>query len=302
MNKLITLMSLLWSVAVGAQSCEEQNIKLQVLGSGGPELTDGRVSSSHLIWVNDQAAILVDAGSGSAHQFEQAQAHSEHLQAILLTHLHVDHSVDVPAFIKDAYFTDRSKDLWVMGPAGNDMMPATSTYLAELFSNKGAYRYLSDYWEPNKSSAFKIKAKDASLSHHQIQQHTLNDAIKLSSTGTHHGPISAVAWRVDIGDCAITFSGDMNNQFGSLAKLAKGTDLLVANNAIEEAATGTARKLHMPPSEIAKIAAAAQPKKLLLAHFMTRSLPHQKQAVELIKNSYDGPVVLAEDGLIISLD
>ena len=36
---------------------EEQNIKLQVLGSGGPELTDGRVSSSHLIWVNDQAVM-----------------------------------------------------------------------------------------------------------------------------------------------------------------------------------------------------------------------------------------------------
>ena len=286
--RLITLAiitALLWPALSWSQSCDEQNIKLQVLGSGGPELTDGRVSSSHLIWVNDKATVLIDAGSGSAHQFEVATGQSEDLQAILLTHLHVDHSVDVPTYIKDSYFTQRQRDLVIMGPKVNALMPDTSAYLDKMFGKDGAYAYLKNYWLKDVSGSFKIKAIDASLAHHKIQQHPFKDDISLSSIGVHHGPVSAVAWRVDIGDCAITFSGDMSNQYTSLAKLAQGSDLLVANNAIEESATAAAKNMHMAPSEIGKIAAEAGVKKLLLAHFMNRSLPHQQAAIELINKS-----------------
>jgi len=293
---------LISSGLVYSQSCEQQKIELQVLGSGGPELTDGRVSSSHLLWVNEKATVLVDAGSGSAHQFEQAKGKINDLQAILLTHLHADHSVDVPSYIKGSFFTDRQQNFWVMGPEGNDLMPDTSAYLNQLFATDGAYGYLSNYWLPTATSKYKIKVKDAALKHHKIQQHVINDDITVSSIGVHHGPISAVAWRVDIGDCAITFSGDMSNQYTSLEKLAQGSDLLVANNAIEESAVGVARNLHMPPSEIGKIAAAAKVKKLLLAHFMNRSLPHREQTVKEIQKAYKVPVLLAEDLMLVDLD
>ncbi|TDR23673.1 MBL fold metallo-hydrolase [Marinicella litoralis] len=301
MQRFLIVTCLLWPVLSWSQSCEEQNIKLQVLGSGGPELTDGRVSSSHLIWLDDKASILIDAGSGSAHQFEVANGHSEDLKAILLTHLHVDHSVDVPAFIKDSYFTGRQTDLWVMGPQGNDLMPDTRVYLDQLFGQDGAYAYLKSYWLPEVRGQFKIKAKDASLAHHSIQQHVMLDGIKLSSIGVHHGPISAVAWRVDVGDCAITFSGDMTNKYDSLARLAQGSDVLVANNTIEEASTAAAKNMHMVPSEIGKIATKAGVKKLLLAHFMLRSLPHQQASIDLIKEVYQGPVLLAEDLMWVEL-
>ncbi len=300
MIKIVLLgLYLITSTVTHSQSCDEQNIKLQVLGSGGPELTDGRVSSSHLIWVDGKATVLIDTGGGSAQQFEQAGGKIKDLQAILLTHLHVDHSVDLPTYVKGSFFTDRSQNLWVMGPKGNELMPDTSAYLNDLFGPGNVYGYLSNYWLSETTSTYKIKAIDAPLGHHKIQQHPINEHITASSIGVHHGPISAVAWRVDIGSCAITFSGDMSNQYTSLEKLAAGSDLLVANNAIEESATGVARKLHMPPSEIAEIASKAQVKKLLLAHFMNRSLPHQKQTVKAIKKSYKGRVVLAEDLMVV---
>ena len=173
--------------------------------------------------------------------------------------------------------------------------------MAELFDAGGAYGYLSNYWLPNESSKYKIRAVDAKLEHHKIHQHPVNESISVSSIGVHHGPISAVAWRIDIGDCAITFSGDMSNQYSSLEKLAKGSDLLVANNAIEESATGVARNLHMPPSEIAQIASKARVNKLLLAHFMNRSLPHQKTATQIINQAYKGSIILAEDLMEINL-
>ncbi len=295
MIKQVFIMAIMWPILSWSQSCEQLNIRLQVLGSGGPELTDDRVSSSHLIWVNGKAKVLVDAGSGSAHQFEKAGAKSEDLMAILLTHLHVDHSADFPAFIKDSYFTERKTDSWVLGPKGNERMPDTSDFVDKLFGTNGAFAYLKRYRLPASRSSFKIKTVNASSDSQTRQKYALVDEIMFSSIGVHHGPISAVAWRVDIGDCAITFSGDMTNQYDSITALAQGSDLLVANNTIGQFATDRAKNMHMPPSEIGIIASQAQVKKLLLAHLMNSSLPHLEQTIEVIKKTYQGPVLVAED-------
>lgn len=284
-----------------SQSCQEQNIKLQVLGSGGPELSDGRVSSSHLIWVGGKARVLVDLGGGSAHQFEQSSAHLNDVEAMLLTHLHVDHSADLPEYIKGFYFSERQQDLKIFGPAGNAKMPDTTAYVEQLFGQQGAYQYLNSYLNPAKNSRYKINAFGAPLDHRNIHTIRINEQIVAKSIAVNHGPIAAVAWRVEIGDCSITFSGDMSNQYRSLAILAEGTDLLVANNVIREDTGGVGRQLHMPPSEIAYIAMHSQPKKLLLAHFMTRSDPVKEEAVKIIQQHYQGDALLAEDMMVITL-
>lgn len=287
---LLALPTLSWS-----QSCEDNSVKLQVLGSGGPELFDGRVSSSHLIWINGKAKVLVDLGGGSAHQFEKTDAKLNDLDAILFTHLHVDHSADFPEFIKGFYFSVREKDLIVAGPAGNEKMPDTTEFVDHLFGQDSAYQYLNSYLNTDKKSRYKIKTSNAPLDRGNINSIKINDQITAKSIAVNHGPIAAVAWRVEIGNCSITFSGDMNNQYRSLAILAQDTDLLVANNVIREDTTGQGRWLHMPPSEIGYIANHSSPNKLMLAHFMTRSDPVKDQAVEIIRKSYSGPIELAED-------
>ncbi len=103
---------------VKAADCPQGRVRLQVLGSGGPELNDGRASSGYLVWVDDKAVVLVDAGPGTSVAFGESGARFEDLQAILLTHLHVDHSADLPAYIKGSFFTRRSEDLPVLGRQG----------------------------------------------------------------------------------------------------------------------------------------------------------------------------------------
>ncbi len=295
------ILYLLYPALAWGQSCQDNDIQLQVLGSGGPELTDGRVSSSHLIWVGGKAKVLVDAGGGSAQQFEKTQANLNDLDAILLTHLHVDHSADLPTLIKALYFTERQRDLMVMGPAGNHKMPDTTVYVDQLFGIDGAYRYLNSYVNPDQDSDYKINAHNAPLDPKLIHEVKINETITAKSIAVNHGPISAVAWRVEVGDCSITFSGDMSNAYNSLAVLAKKTDLLVANNVIQEGSTGVGRRLHMPPSEIGKIAKNAMPKQLLLAHFMRRSDPVKADSVKIIKQQYGGQVLLAEDLMFVEV-
>ena len=271
----------------------EQGISLQVLGSGGPEMDDGRASSGYLIWQGERATVLVDAGSGAALNFEKSGADLTHLKAVLFTHFHVDHSADFPSLVKASYFTAREADLPVYGPAGNAFMPSANEFVANMLGEEGVYRYLKGYLEAGED--YKITVTDVPLSPREVKRYQLDEYISLSAVPVNHGPLPAIAWRVDIEGCSLTFSGDMSNRYETLAGLAKGTNVLVANNAIPEGATGAARSLHMPPSEIGKIAAIAEADQLLLSHRMRRTLGQEKQTLEEIRTYFPGPVLFAND-------
>jgi ribonuclease BN (tRNA processing enzyme) len=187
-------------------ACQTSDVRLQVLGSGGPELDDGRASSSYIIWQHEKATVLLDVGPGSSVNFGASGADFSDIKALLLPHLHVDHSANLPAFIKGSYFTSRNQDLSIWGPEGNTLMPSTREYVTRLLDAKGAFAYLSDYTEANS------QAHNISLTPHKQRSVKINDNITLIASAVHHGPIAAVAWRVDFADCSITFSRDMSNQ------------------------------------------------------------------------------------------
>ena len=293
MRSFIAIALLLCSTSSWAE-CANHKIVLQILGSGGPELIDQRASSSYLIWLNDKATIIVDTGSGSALNFNNADANFNDVKAILFTHLHVDHSADLPALIKSSFFSGRTSDLMILGPDKNLLMPSTQEFVQRLFSNNGAYPYLQDYVNTSGRRAYHIDSRNVSLTK-PTTAISIDDNISVSATPVHHGPIAAVAWRIDIDNCSLTFSGDMSNRFGSVIPLAMDSDILVAHNAIPEGSTGVARNLHMPPSEIGKIAQQAKVKKLVLSHRMRRTLGTEKHTLHQIKSFYKGPVEFAND-------
>ncbi|MGB0496622.1 MAG: MBL fold metallo-hydrolase [Kangiellaceae bacterium] len=279
-------------------SCED--VKLQVLGSGGPEIDDGLASSSYLIWIKDQASILVDAGGGSSLNFERTGAKFNDIRAILLTHLHVDHSVDLPVYIKAGYFTDRKKNLSVLGPSRGGNFPSTEDFVAALFSEQGeeslssVYPYLSDNFQRAESTDFLIKAESLPDTK-KVWQHSITNQLKVSAVSVKHGQIPAIAWRVDYRGCSISFSGDMNGSSGNLELLAKNSDWLVAHNAIAENAGEVAKKLHMTPSKIGIIADDAKVQNLVLSHFMNRSIHKKKQSLQQIKKRYQGNIYFSDD-------
>src|SRR5215472_9274964 len=69
------------SAATGDSSatCTRQGVEVQVLGSGGPELSDKRASSSYLIWRDGHARVLVDVGGGAALRPGESGAQTEDL-------------------------------------------------------------------------------------------------------------------------------------------------------------------------------------------------------------------------------
>ncbi|WP_166423300.1 MBL fold metallo-hydrolase [Paraglaciecola sp. 20A4] len=291
----LTLALSIHSVFAQTQRCQQQDVTLQVLGSGGPELSDGRASASYLIWHHNKPRVLIDAGPGSSVNFGASGANFADLQAVLLTHLHVDHSADLPAYVKGSYFTQRTNDLTIYGPSGNALMPDTSAYLASLLGNKGAFAYLSDYTDTSSQAAYHIKAHNIPLT--PIKQHSqkVSDDITITASPVHHGPVAALAWRVDIDNCSITFSGDMSNKNDTLAALAKDSDILVMHNAVPQGATGAAINLHMRPLDIGKIANQASAKTVVLSHFMNRTKNNNEMTLGYIRQNFAGEVKMATD-------
>ena len=277
--------------------CGANGVWLQVLGSGGPEvIQDSRASSSYLVWLNGKARLLLDAGGGSAINFGKSGASFSDLDAIVFTHFHVDHSADLPVLVKASYFGERTRDLPVFGPDGNWLIPSAANFLQAMFGNQhGAFKYLNDFIDASEQSAYKLVAHNVPAAGKSTWSEFRNDRLQLSAVPVHHGPIPALAWRVDIAGRSITFSGDMNGDNHTLTGLATGSDILVAHNAIPEDATGTARRLHMPPSVIGRIAARAQVKRLVLSHRMLRTLGRETQTRDIIQQHYKGPVLFAND-------
>jgi ribonuclease BN (tRNA processing enzyme) len=270
-------------------------VELQVLGSGGPEMEDRRASSSYLIWQNGRPRILVDSGGGSALEFGRAGAHVALLDAVLFTHLHIDHTADFPALIKSSYFEERKKTLPVYGPGGNKDFPSTKEFVGDLFDRRhGAYRYLADFLS-GADDGYTLATYNVSLPPHAVRTIFRSADIVGSATQVIHGNVPAIGWRVAMGGKTIVFSGDTNGDNGNLEHLAKNADLFVAHNAIPEGTTGVERQLHMPPSVIGRIARDAQVKAVILSHRMLRTLGHELETRAVIAKTYSGPVSFAED-------
>lgn len=302
MQRLLAAACLLLIIAPAqaAQTCTGKGIRLQVLGSGGPELGDKRAGSGYLIWQDGKARILVDLGPGSLLNYEKSGARIEDLDVVLLTHLHVDHSADLPALIKASFFTDRTQDLPVYGPTGNALMPDTTAFVQSLFAEpNGAYRYLSGYLTGDES--FRLLPHNLAAQGTAIQTVLKNGDTTISAVPVHHGPVPALAYRIDIGGHSIVISGDMNGDNHTLPKLAADADLLVAHHAIPQNEASVARNLHMPPSVIGEIAAQAKVRQLVLSHRMLRTLGREAESQREIRKRYQGPLAFAEDGQCYTL-
>lgn len=271
-------------------------VELEILGSGGPEL-DGRASTSYILWVDDRARLLVDMGSGSMLRFEEAKAKLEDLDASVLTHLHIDHSVDLPSFVKAGFFSKRSKKLEIIAPTGNQYFPGISEYLQTLFGKDGAYRYMQDVLTPN-SDSFEIVPIEITTD--EITQKTYPN-FSLEIIRVNHGIVPALALCIKTDGKKIIISGDTNNAGKNLDKIAKDADLFIAHHAIPEHTRGFATKLHMSPSIIGNVASKAKVKKVVLTHRMKRTLNKESESLKIIKEIYKGEVVFAEDRMKIEI-
>jgi len=294
------LLSVLGLAMSPAQAACNGDVAVQVLGSGGPIVNPARASASYLLWVKGKARLLVDTGGGSFVRFGQAEARIEDLEAILLTHLHVDHAVDLPAYLKSGWFSARRRPLPLLGPSGAGEFPDLKDFVDSLIGPQGAFRYLQGYLPPE-PGYFALQVQQIDHTLRRPQEVFKSDGLRILAIGVKHGPVPALGYRVDVAGRSIAFSGDQNGDNPAFAAMIRNVDLLVMDHAVPEDTDPVAANLHARPSEIARLAWEARVGRLLLSHIMPRSERRLTESQALIRKTYHGPLDVAQDLMCIEL-
>jgi ribonuclease BN (tRNA processing enzyme) len=271
-----------------------------VLGSGGPRPSK-RASVGNLVLFEGQARLLVDAGPGTFVRAGESGVELSALDTVLLTHLHVDHSAELPAFVK-ARVLDASGPvrMRVLGPGGSALFPSTSVFVDGLFGARGLYRYLHDF-----GADLRVVGEDMPATLGAPSRTVkLDGGISVTAQAIHHGDTPAVAFRVELGGRSLVFAGDIDaTGLASLQQLARGTDLLVVSCAVLDppGSPPALYQRHSPPRRLGETAAAAGVKALLLTHLPPAVEAHQAEVLASVRKSFSGSVTFAEDGLRVDV-
>ena len=281
--------------AAPASECPpDTGIAVQVLGSGGPIADDARASSGYVVWVDGRSRVLIDAGGGTFLRFGEAGASFVDLGFVGLSHFHTDHSADFPALLKSGNFSGREAPLPVAGPGPGGPFPGLDGWLqAMLASGTGAYGYLSGYLDGS-GRLVKLLPQEVSRDA-KAPVRVLDGDITVDALPVPHGVVPALGYRVTVGEKSVVFASDQNGSSEAFVDFARGASLLVMHLPIPEGATGPATELHALPSGVARVAREAGAEALLLSHFMPRSLRNLDANVGIVREAYDGDVVVASD-------
>lgn len=278
--------------SASAQSCTGTPVAVQILGSGGPILDPSRASSSYLLWVGNQAKVLVDMGGGAYFRFAQTQAKLSDLSLLAVSHLDPDHIAGLPALL---WLSNRSRTepLPTVGPSGNNLAPDYSTFLYRLFDEKnGVFQTMGSALGGSLPYAAQSVLLDVSVvDATKAEPSTVYDraGITVTALGIPHGDLPTLAYRVQTRGKSVVFSSDQTGTNPEFIKFAKGADLLLMHLTI---GAGAKNPVHAAPDVVGRIAQEAKVGRLIVSHIGPIDLD---AAIAVLKKFYTGPLTVGAD-------
>ncbi|VAW81660.1 hypothetical protein MNBD_GAMMA12-722 [hydrothermal vent metagenome] len=296
-------------------------VSVMVLGSGGPTALAKRASASYLIFIDGKPRILMDAGGGSYKNLALSGVNIADLDIVLLSHLHIDHMGDLSAFVKGIFFhnranrTQRSLPIRIFGPGENGVKfpppnnnitqyPATDTYVSQLYHQQtGIERYLNIFAKAIKGGTFSWQTTNISAKLTDPVDTIVNkDGLVIKALAVFHGPVPALAYRIEYKGISIVYSGDTNSKSNNMITLSQNANMVIYDTAITDTLPNlypsdvVFKALHTTPSRMGVVCATANPKTLLLSHLTPVTSVRTKEIKKVIRlNGYTGKIKVAKD-------
>jgi ribonuclease BN (tRNA processing enzyme) len=306
MKQLLALGLLLPSAlpAAHAQTCGSAQVQVQILGSGGAELSDGRAASGTLLWVNGKSRLLIDAGPAAALRFVQSGAVTSDLDAIMFTNLRSERTADLPAVTRLPSVPARTRVLPVYGPAGSRTMPSTVSFVRALFDpTRGAWRHLGEMVNPLGKVSYKLEPHDLRATPARLGPARQRREERLTVVAKEHLRATAVPvmsestptliWLLESNNKRVLISADTSD-VKTLERATKGADMLVVANAPAQRTATDASSL-LTPEAIGRLAHAAGVKHLVLTPRVQATVKSVEQLREAVEAHYHGDLTIAND-------
>ena len=249
-------------------------MRLTVVGCSGSFPGPDSAASCYLVEAPHDGGtfrLVLDLGSGALGVL-QRYTDLFAVDAVLLSHLHADHCLDLcPYYVVRKYFPDGQQHppLPVYGPVGTAERVARAYTLAGAPGMRGEFHFRELAGErPLQLGPFAVTV--AQVRH----------------------PVTTYAIRLDCGGSRLVYSGD-TGPCQALVELASSADLLLCEASFLENGENPP-DLHMTGREAAEHATRAGAGRLVLTHIPPWNDPQRVRAEAA--QAYDGPLELAAPG------
>jgi len=275
-------------------------MELTLLGTGCPSVDHKRFGPSNLVSTKN-TKILVDCGSGITQRLHELGVSSADIDALLFTHLHSDHAVDLYQLIISSWHSYRIKPWEIYGPKG------TKKFVKKIMDAWADERKLRISYEARASAKafdiqvteFKsignIKIKDLSIKYFKVDHKPVKYAYGFSFTNRNK---------------KLTISGD-TRPCENLMKYAQQSDVLLHEVFIEgeilqinkmrtKKTLHNVQSYHTTSTQVGKVAFIARAKKLVLTHFVPTRF-NKNNLKKVVKKDFGKDPVIGEDLMTIKV-
>ena len=290
----------------GTEELEPDEMRVIACGSGMPMPRLKQAAACFLIELGNGEKLIFDMGTGSMERIYALGIPLDYIDKVFLTHLHMDHMGDLPAFYIYGPQNNRSKPLRVWGPGGGGTRPEWGT--------KAAMENVEKTWAwmtgtlagtiDTRSFAMEVTEYDWSKVNNVIYE---ENGVRIRTIPAIHLEQS-VSFLLDWNGMTLAFSGDtVPNRWW--VEHTQGVDFaihecfLTPNQAIAKwgfskpEALNALTKVHATAALFGKVMAMTRPKHAVAYHFQNDAdtLPGVMDAVQSV---YDGPVDYAQDFMV----
>ncbi len=250
-----------------------------VVGSSCSIPRPGRACSSYLFEAGGRA-IVADLGSGAFSSLSRFRS-VESIDAVLISHMHADHFIDVIPMRYALKYGDnqpRRKPLLYLPPGGEAMLRR----LTDAFARESNGDFMAE--------VFDVRTYDPARTL-QIGE----AAIRFAPT-SHYIPTFAI--RCDVAGASVTYSADTAPD-DRVVDLARNSNVFMCECTLTPEAESERPRAHLSAREAGDLARKADVRRLLLTHY-----PATATAANLESQArahYPGSIQIADDGLHLTV-
>lgn len=276
-----------------------------IIGSGSPIPDPERAGTSIAVDIGHET-VLVDCGQGSYKRMLELGFNPKNFETLFFTHHHADHNADFFSLVIGSWTLGRQR-MTLYGPDGTeDLVDAMHNVYEQDFEyratldreTEGVENIETVQLEPG----FEAHLGECRVSALQVEHSIETYALRFDHEGTGESLVFSADTRKNPELIEFATNADVLIQDACIGPLLDQppTDKPVWNTYLNpsEAYQEGISAVHTDATECGEIASAAGVGTLVLTHFTpyidTEAAQDQAQAV------YDGPVLIAEDGLTLS--
>jgi len=287
----------------------------------GIDLTRGQTGSAVVV---DGRPYLIDCGYGTVRQLVASKVGYLQISTVFFTHLHDDHTGDVPALFSYQWTNGKRTPTDAYGPYGTSRLVAASVAVIHV---NVEIRTADEGRTVDVDTQF--HGHDVSASDTPVQVFKDDRVTVTAVENTHYPPRSkanmmhrSLALRMETKDRSIVFAGDTQYS-ANVARLARGADVLVCEVADAsalaqmeqrskaEAAAGRPNNIfrhvaetHSSPADVGRMATEAGVKMVVLNHQLAGAsaggLGYPVTAyIQGVRQGYSGEVVVGQDLMVL---